>query len=353
MPDIADADFCDWFSQKFTNDGVRLDLLESYKKNIYGISTLELVEGSAVAFQELVTHSPDANIHNFSENGIYRNAYHYFLIHNEEHLVSNEVNKIIFLYLCYTALYFGSASKLHYGAEWGDPVKLFIHLCQFVKKYQKLLSVTPSVLYHQYDNFKNINKRKGSYSLKEFTINSISNRYIKDLPNKLPKEKLLILSNHINLLKIIKENICDYFFQNNVQHMRNVRKHLDRKMKPLNQFLTENIPLFGNYYFPAFLYSDVDISHKFINLVGNNGLSNVIVQTTNGKSIENDIDTALLKCMKDFKDYIQKGAAWCCEKHGFISSKRDMINCTEEDSLRQRLKMFGQHIELKNLVLFE
>lgn len=348
---ISDPDFRNGIKNIIERNGARhQELYESYIENTHGISVVELVEGTAIAFQELVTHSVGKNIHNFPDDGIYMNAYNYFFENWGYQVESDEVKKVIFLYIGYTALYYGSVSKLHSGAKWDDPVEIFIHLCQFTKEYEKIIH-SETVSYVEYDNFVKINQKNSKYRTREFHINKISTEYIRLIPKSIESDILSILNQHINLLKNMREEIYAYFSQN--KHGCNVRRHLDRKMKPLNEHVLENIPLFGNFYFIAFLLSDTDMSSKFINLVGHDELSSVIVQTANGKSTQNAMDTAFSRCMKDFKNYTFTGKAYCCEKHGVTSKKRDMITCDEEDSLKNRIKMFGDHVDLKNVVIFE
>ncbi len=351
IPDLVATEFRDWISKKFLQNRVRFEIFTSYRENKFGVSTIELIEGSAVAFQELVTHSVGINVHNFDNSGTYTNAYKYFIDNGGNELYSDQIKKTVFLCITYTALYYGSVSKLHGGSEWDDPVQLFIYLCKSTKEYGRLL-MAPTILFADINKFEKLNKKDPTYKIKEFPINEISYRYIENLGDRLEPDQFQKLSQHIYLLKRLRESACIYFSLKKLTHMCNVRKHLDRKMKPLYQNLTTSFPLFDNFYFIAFLLWDTELSPKFINMIGNNQLGDVVVQSANGKDIENELDTAFSRCMNDFKDYLKFGAAYCCEKHGNTSKKREMFSCTEPDSLRQRIKMFGNQIELKNTVIF-
>ncbi len=338
-----------WLIKEIIQHKMRLSILDNFNFNNdrNGIlSPLEIAEGSACAFQEIITRCIGMNICDYKKEGLYTKAYQCYLERGGDAIKDNLLRSVIFLFICHVSLRYGSSDEFHPGGDIDSPVFLFEHLCKNISKYHAIFGFQLVFCPVRPDHV---------FGIATEGLNQLSADYLRNISDRLDKEAMCSTLRLIKTLREMESDIKNYFDVNKFSWLSRPMKHLDRKRKPIFDYLVEKFPLFDSLYFIAFLISDIKLSRDFILMaIRHDKFDGMKVKNLLYREEDaNSLDTLISKTMADLKQFIETGATYCCEKHGKdFEKKRVIMKCNEPDSLRNRIKMFGNDVELKKTVIF-
>jgi hypothetical protein len=288
-----------------------------YEKN--GISLYSLVESMAHVYSLKVNGSFN-DVLGLEKNPIYTKPYQYFLQNFDEKQVDDAWKQTLFLYVCYFSLKnfinFRDKNKSRI-------VDTFIFLSSNMEKYLKYLSI-----------------KKKEYEL--FDIKEIDS-YLSDkvlygeyleYGNKEQKSSLAALFETIELIKdnakVYKNNKKHSDYIKEFDNYINIAKNLGIDLE--SDYLLANLSIYPE----SFSYL-MDMHDK--------------IMTNKQKKVDfnNEQEAEFYDIIDRCNKLIEKNAdIYCCEKHGVISDKYTILNCTYEDSLSMYIKNWLK-TELKDL----
>lgn len=301
------------------------------------LSTLDLVEGQAYAFQELVTDAIGRFSHHLSPDSKYKKAFHYFLPNMPLNIEQRHDLYTIFILICHLSLRFGTA---RYGENIRTAVSIFQYLCTnkafYVMQYNRSSSSENISKYqqwlqeHDYDIVLNLN-----------TTNFIKNAALIDLIEK-------------DILEYYRTRIFDktFFLTKEAEFYNHTIVHHDDKMKALNAFYKSHIKGFDSKYFiAALLTGNTTILPNYLMCVLDKRIDALPMETAYGNEITVAQDSNIFQIFSDFKTLLEHGKTYCCSQHGETEDTTILFNCTEKDAFRILLKkLFGDRIELERLI---
>lgn len=338
LEELEDNKFSIWAKDKFKKFSYKnYDVIKNYTQKTNGLTILDIVESSAVVFQELGSRSIGRNIFHFKENTIYTRAFDFFKKRVSANLPEQELY-YIFLLISSLSLKYGFCSYFNEN-EPDNPINIFIHL---TKNIEEILVKDSFTLDVEITNIRNLDQ-----------LSNLSKEYIAGF-NKNSEHNLIYLVNRcIDITNNVIDAIEKYYSVFGAADLMKVDLLYDRKMKPLDNYLKDELPLYDSHYLIAFLINDLNYFTELSAKIGNSDYDTITVDTVHGQQVEFWLESGFSSTMKDFNDLLSKGGCFCCKKHGFTSNKRTILECNEENSLLDRMNIFGDNISLKYLLGFQ
>lgn len=328
-----------WIKKRFDNYS---DLQQGICDNFTNLSTrklstIDIIEGEAFAFQEFVTDSIGKDVFSPDENSIYKKSFNYFKASSQ--IMDVDTLYVTFIITCHLSLKFGSSRYIN---DENTASAIFDHLLKFANTYAN---------------------RYNSYFVEDTDIKERKQwLYDNDYMNLLSEHQVLQFAKVSMLIDAVTDGVLDYF-RNTLygqSYMENREQafydktvqHFDRKMEPIKEFLERKYPSFSSKYFLSILLvGSNNISQNFVQCVRDVDLLDTFIESPNGKKITVENDNFIFQIMHDFQQLLLVGNTYCCNEHGIINKKRVIMKCSNDDSLRNRLKnLYGEHIEISNLV---
>lgn len=316
------------------------------QKRLYSLTVLELMEGQAIAFQYYATDSYEQFMLRSPDNSIYGNALRIF---------KNEVSNIdalptsiwleVFLLLTDSALRYGDY-MLH--DESLSPQGLFQQLLKNVGTYlsynQKAFGPDKYPPGYSEYSCKVLPLDLGKFNKEHF----IKLCYLMETM-KRDVEQCFRVSLEKNRPDLNGERLSDRI--DRVMKVKQ-RLHYDRKMKPLEKILRNQLP----YVFQPEGYILLMVSFSamdgFSSTMRSRELDESLMADINhNQEIPFHIDNRILETFRKLRRYVRYQATYCCRKHQQTKDRSLIENCTEPDSLNMDLyHMSGKRFSLKSLI---
>lgn len=337
VQEIDNPDFTVWISKKLKKAKYSsFDIFTNYKDNSNNISILDLIEGSAVAFQEMGSRSIDEKLFLFKENTIYTKAFDFFKKEIKIHVDENQ-KKFLFLLISYSSLKYGFCSYFN-NQEPDNPYNIFLFLINNIEKINN-------------ENM-NVTSRKLEGLVGYNSFSTLSKNHIIKIEKEASNESIALINNAVFSINKINDLIFSYYSSYGNPDLINVGIKLDRKMKPLSSYMEDSFPMYDTPYIVPFLIHDLKYFTEFSAKLGNSDYDSISVETINGKNVEFWLDSGFSSCMNDFNDLLSEKGCYCCDEHGIISRNGVIMNCTNPNSLLDRMRIFGENTSIKKLLGF-
>ena len=301
------------------------------------ISTIDLVEGEAFAFQELTTGTIGEEIFKPKKTSVYKKAFHLFS--DEVTKGDNESKYLVFILVCHLSLKFGSSRYV--GDEYTASA-IFEYLLKSSNNYIEIYN-SPKIELKTINTYKKwLYGNEYTGILNEFqTTHFLKTSQILDLI----EQDVLIYFRTFIFSNSYMENKEDLFYSKTVQHF-------DRKMKPIKELLEKKYQGFSSKYYIALLIAgNNNVLRDFVQCVRGEDILDLEIKSPNGRYITLEQDNYIFQIMTDFQKLLENGGTYCCEEHGFSTKKRTIMKCGNSDSLRMRFKnLFGPNMEIFQLI---
>lgn len=361
----------------FLNNIERLFSAQSNK-----LSIKQLVEGSAIIFQELGLHLYKTNlskkfVNTDSKDDIYVAAYEYFEFKIRDILKNLDSSndhyfhtRFVFLVFCDTALKYGTFFTLPNLYDQNgiknpkgtddplgindprNPVNIFYYLVskadEIIKElviemamaqldYDALSDSDPEDLFDQYIgeyfNIESYNNYFEEYKESKLVIFSEENdngyfdaltdkekEYVEKIEKEFSSKKKSLINKRVSITDACYRYIGRYCSNSRIPlNFTDDARLLDPKMKAIDENFSDIFPFYNSPHFLAFLLSDIEFFAKFSVDVGSSSYQSVFIH----EDIDSQTDTYIFKTIFDINNLLIRN------------------ECEDEDFLDERIKNIG------------
>ena len=242
LDDLDDIQFSEWIQEKLRKASYKnLEIIKNYTHRTNGISVLDLVEGSAVAFQELGSRSVDKEVFSFKKDTVYTKAFEFFIQNINTNLPKQE-SRFLFLMTSYFSLKYGFCSYFN-ESEPDNPVNIFTYFAENIDRIVSQKTTHSTSKIEMMDDFN--------------CLTDLSKIYVDSFEKNNNSDTIFLVNHLIETTNNILTLVSEYYKKIGAEHFMEFSLSYDRKMKPLNNYLKENIPLYESHYFISFLINDL------------------------------------------------------------------------------------------------
>jgi len=294
--------------------------IDIWNKTKNGISVLSIIEGMAHIYSLKVNNSND--VLNIEQNKLYTETFKYFLKQFDYKQIDKNWQYILFLYICYFSL---SNYSIYNDTNKTRTIDTFIFLSSKIEKLIEYLS----------------EKRQYYSSLPQDQIdNCIKNKILFEhqLGYGTLKQKISLAALFDTILEM--EKLASKY-KNNSKNEKFLDE-LTRRYKEISNNIgidIDNLYLLANLaIYPENFSYLMDLHDKIMNYKDNN------LEYDNEQEAEFYL-SIIEKCSALMR---KDSEIFCCSKHGLITNKQTILECTEDDSFSTLMKNYLE-INLKDL----
>lgn len=302
---------------------------------ITGLSIIHLIEGSAVAFQNLINKDSKSKImQGLERNEIYNLAYRKFI--KKSGISTDETDaigiaRLVFLFVAYLSMLCDEerADKI---------IDMFMALSNMSIKYfnkAKAIGSPFSKKFYNHPDYRNAHQFK---YLPSFGI--------KEAVNEITDEDKLTL--YVGLCDLV-DDILDDIKLIDPNHLNSITIR-DNKLKAIQNYIQETFPNSRNIYFIPFLICEYLQGIKFSTLY--NAIGNIEYEGwIDGFIMTVDADTYFINDLEKVENILLgEELFFCSKKHGKIRNTDTITNCTEPDSFNMRYSVGPSEKKLSDFI---
>lgn len=305
------------------------------KCQITELSIIHLIEGSAVAFQNLTNKDSESQImRDLEKNDLYSLAYRKFIKKSGIPIDETDaigISRLVFLFVAYLSMLCNEerADKI---------IDMFMALSNMSIKYFNKVKSIGSPLGKKFCN--------RPYYRNALQFKFLPPDGIKEAINEITDDDKLTF--YVGLCDLV-DDIIDDIKLIDPNHLDSIAIR-DNKLRAIRNYIQEIFPNSRSIYFIPFLICEYLQGVKFATLY--NAIGNIEYEGW----IENfmmttDADTYFINNIEKVEN-ILLGEEWffCCNKHGNTKNTDIIINCTEPDSFNMRFSVGPTEKKLSDFI---
>lgn len=366
--DIDQTTLIDKIKRSIASNIAFLNQMEKYFTiNQKDVSVKQLVEGSAIIFQELGLHLYKTDILTkfINIDSTYIAAYKLFESKIQDVFknlkLSNDCHyhtKFIFLAFCDTALKYGTFHTIprlddpmgindpkspvnifYYLVSRADEIlkELVIEMAMDQVDFDALSDSDPDDLFMQYvekyldiEHYANYFDEYKNSKLVLFSeenddgyfedLSEIEKEYVEKIEKEFSSKKKSLINKRLSITDACYRYIGRYCSAKRIPlDFVEDERLFDPKMKAIDDYFSEKFPFYNSPHFLAFLLSDIEFFAKFSVDVGSSSYQSIFIH----EDIDSQTDTYVFKTIADINNLLIKN------------------ECEDEDSLDERIRTIG------------